>query len=223
MTPELAVHDAVLSKLVLANSCEEPPPVAVTVRLSVVLCDNEPDVPVTVTVLVPAAAVALAVSVSVLVDVVLAGLNDAVTPLGRPDAVNATVPVKPFTLPTVTVLVPFALCAMLSVDGDADSEKSAVAVVEIVNAIVVVCVSEPDVPVMVTVFAPVVAVALAVKVTVLVVVALAGLNDAVTPVGRPDAESATVPLKPLTLAMVTVLEPAAPCAMDKLLGEADSE
>ena len=212
-----------LSKLVLASSCDEPPPVAVTVRLSVVLCDSEPDVPVIVTVLVPAAAVALAVSVSVLVDVVLAGLNAAVTPLGRPDADNATLPLKPFTLPTVTVLVPLALCATLNVDGDADSEKSAVAVVEIVSAIVVVCDSEPDVPVMVTVFAPVAAVELAVKVTVLVVVALAGLNEAVTPVGRPDADNATDPLKPLTLAMVTVLEPVAPCAMDKLLGEADSE
>ncbi len=54
----------------------------------------------------------------------------------------------------------------------------------------------PDVPVMVTVTVPVVAVSLAVRVNVLVLVVLLGLNDAVTPLGRPDADKLTVPLKP---------------------------
>ena len=55
-----------------------------------------PDVPVMVTVDVPVVAVLLAVSVSVLVLAVLLGLNDAVTPLGRPEADKLTFPVKPF-------------------------------------------------------------------------------------------------------------------------------
>lgn len=46
----------------------------------------------------------LAVNVSVLVDVVLAGLNEAVTPLGNPEADKLTVPVKPFCGLTVIVL-----------------------------------------------------------------------------------------------------------------------
>ena len=64
-----------------------------------------------------------------------------------------------------------------------------------VSAMVVVCVSVPEVPVMVTVEVPVVAVLLAVKVMTLL--PLVGLvpKAAVTPVGRPDAESVVLPLK----------------------------
>jgi len=61
----------------------------------VVELDKFPHVPVMVTVAVPVAAVLLAVSVKVLVPEVLLGLNDAVTPLGRPDADSPTVPLKP--------------------------------------------------------------------------------------------------------------------------------
>jgi hypothetical protein len=61
---------------------------------------------VIVTVEVPGVAVALAVSVKVLVDVVGFELNDAVTPLGRPDAAKLTLPVKPFSGVTATMLEP---------------------------------------------------------------------------------------------------------------------
>lgn len=57
---------------------------------------------------------------------------------------------------------------------------------------------------------PVAAVALAVSVKELVVVADAGLKDAVTPAGRPDAAKLTLPVKPLTGATVIVLEPLDP-------------
>ena len=60
----------------------------------------------------------------------------------------------------------------------------------------VVCVRLPDVPVMVTVTMPVVAVLLAVSVNALVAAAGLGLNEAVTPLGRPDAAKLTLPLKP---------------------------
>ena len=82
-----------------------------------------PDVPVTVTVTVPVAAMLLAVSVNVLVLAVLPGLNDAVTPLGRPDADKLTLPLKPFCGVTVMVLAPLAPWVMLRPLGDAESVK----------------------------------------------------------------------------------------------------
>jgi hypothetical protein len=64
--------------------------------------------------------VPLAASVNVLVAVAGLGLNDAVTPLGRPDADRPTLPLKPFCGVTVTVLVPLAPCMMLRLPGDAE-------------------------------------------------------------------------------------------------------
>src|ERR1039458_8740282 len=75
---------------------------------------------------------------------------------------------------------------------------------------------------MVTVTAPVAAVALAVSVSVLVEVVGFGLNAAVTPLGKPDAERVTLPLKPFTGVMVIVLVPLLPCVMVTLFGEGES-
>jgi len=86
---------------------------------------------------------------------------------------------------------------------------------------VVVLVKLPEVPVMVTVTVPVAAEALAVSVSVLVVVAGFGLNPAVTPLGKPDAERVTLPLKPSSGVMVMVLVPLLPCVMVTLVGLAD--
>jgi hypothetical protein len=47
------------------------------------------------------------------------------------------------------------------------------------------------------------------------------LKEAVTPVGRPDAVSATVPVNPGAGVMVMVLVPNDPSAMDKLAGDAE--
>jgi hypothetical protein len=79
------------------------------------------NVPVTVTVAVPVVAVLLAVKVNVLVVAVLPGLNDAVTPLGRPDADKLTMPLKPFCGVTVIVLAPLAPCTIVTLLGDAES------------------------------------------------------------------------------------------------------
>ena len=54
----------------------------------------------------PVVAALVAVSVNALVPVVLVGLKEALTPLGRPKADKLTLPVKPFCGVTVTVLVP---------------------------------------------------------------------------------------------------------------------
>jgi len=70
-----------------------------------------------------------------------------------------------------------------------------------------VFVSVPDVPVSITVSVPVAAVARAVRVSVLLLVAGLGLNAAVTPLGKPDAERVTLPLKPFNGVMVIVLVP----------------
>ena len=86
----------------------------------------------------------------------------------------------------------------------------------------VVCVKLPDVPVIVTVAVPVAAVTLAVRVSVLLLVAGLGLNAAVTPLGKPDAERVTLPLKPFDGVMLIVLVPWLPCAMATLLGLAVS-
>ncbi len=92
-------------------------------RDTVVVFVKLPDEPVTVTVTVPVAAVPLAVSVKVLVLAVLLGLNDAVTPLGSPDADKLTLPLKPFCGVTVMVLTPPAPCVMLKLLGDAERAK----------------------------------------------------------------------------------------------------
>lgn len=91
-----------------------------------------------------------------------------------------------------------------------------------VSAMVVVCAVLPEVPVIVTVAAPVIAVALAVRVSLLVLVAGFGLNPAVTPVGRPDAEKVTLPLKPFNGVMVIVLVLLVPCTTLNVFGDADS-
>ena len=75
-----------------------------------------------VTVEVPAVAVLLAVRV-----ITPEELKAAVTPEGRPEAENATVPLKPFTGVTLMVLVPVAPCAMVRLLGLAEREKSAAA------------------------------------------------------------------------------------------------
>ena len=82
---------------------------AMTVNGTVVEFDSIPEVPVTVTGRVPVAAPEDAVSVNR--DVVAAGfgLNVAVTPLGKPDAVKVTLPLKPFcgvTAMVVEIAVP---------------------------------------------------------------------------------------------------------------------
>jgi len=87
---------------------------------------------------------------------------------------------------------------------------------------VVVFVKLPDEPVTVSVNVPVVAVLLAVKVSVLLLAVLLGLNAAVTPLGRPDADKLTLPLKPFCGVTVMVLVPVVPCAIVRLFGDAET-
>jgi hypothetical protein len=88
---------------------------------------------------------------------------------------------------------------------------------------VAVLVKVPEVPVMVTLDVPVVAVASAVNVNVLVLVVLLGLKEAVTPLGRPEADKLTLPLKPFCGMTVIVLVPMVPCTTLMLAGDAERE
>jgi hypothetical protein len=90
-----------------------------------------------------------------------------------------------------------------------------------VRETVVVLVKLPEVPVMVTVAVPVVAALLAVSVKLLVPVVGFGLNKAVTPLGRPEADKLTLPLKPYCGVTVMVLAPDVPCGIVRVLGEAE--
>lgn len=193
----------------------------VTVKLIVAVCTKLPDVPVTVTVAGPVVALPLAVNVRTLV--VVAGFvpNAAVTPVGKPVAASVTLPLKPPVPAIVIVLVLLAPpCAMLTLDGLADRLKFGGA--PTVSDTVVVCVKLAETPVIVTVAVPMVAVPLAVNVRTLVVVAGFVANAAVTPVGKPDAESVTLPEKASVGVIVIVLvPPAPPCVIVTLLGAAD--
>lgn len=77
----------------------------------------------TVMVKAPVVAVALAVSVSTLELVEDVGLNEEVTPLGRPDTVNATLPVNPPVSATVMVSVPLVPCLTVSEEAEGLSVK----------------------------------------------------------------------------------------------------
>jgi hypothetical protein len=97
---------------------------------------------------------------------------------------------------TVIVLPPVPPCIIVKLLGEAEIAKFGAGTGFTAREIVVVFVKLPDVPVMVTVAVPVVAVLLAVSVSVLVLAVLLGLNDAVTPLGSPEADRLTFPAKP---------------------------
>jgi len=92
----------------------------------------------------------------------------------------------------------------------------------IVNAMVVLEVRLPEVPLIVTVTVPVVAVPDAVRVSVLVPDVALGENAAVTPLGRPEAASVTLPLNPFWPDTVMADFPEAPWASVSEVGDAPS-
>lgn len=188
------------------------PLAAVTVKPMVAVPRKLPDVPVMVTVEVPGTAVAPAVNVSVLDVVAVAGLKEAVTPAGSPDAARATLPAKPFCRLMVMVPAPDPPGARLKLAGNADSVNPEAAVM--VSDTRAVLVKLPEVPVMVSADVAAAAELLAISVSVLVVMALTGLNDAVTPAGKPAMVRFTALLKPSWALTVMLLVPVAPAAIE---------
>jgi len=190
-----------------------------TVSAMVVVAVVLPEVPLMVTVAAPVVAVLLAVSVSTLVPVVGLVPNAAVTPLGRPEAASVTLPVNPPVSATVMVSVAVLAWVMDKLDAEGVSVKPAVVEAVTERLKVVVAVVVPEVPVMVTVDAPVVAVALAVRVSTLLPVVGLVPKAAVTPLGRPDAASVTLPVKVPTSVTVIVSVPLLPWAIESEVAE----
>lgn len=199
-----------------------------TINAMVAAWLSVPDVPVTVTVAAPVVAVAEAVSVRIEVTLPFAAgvtglvVNAAVTPLGMPVALSVTAELKLFWLVTVIVLVPLLPWLMVRVAGETPTVKFGVAGALTVRAMVVVAIRLPEVPVMITVAFPVVAELLAVRVRTLVAVVGLVPNVAVTPLGRPEAASVTLPVNPFKSVTVMVLVPLLPCVIVRLLGESES-
>jgi hypothetical protein len=184
----------------------------VTVTVIVTADVRLPEVPLTVNCDALAAAVLATESVSVLVVVALAGVNDAVTPVGKPVAVKATVPVKAPLGVIVRVAVPVLPAATLTLV--AEEERLKLAAAATVKATVACAERAPEVAVMVSVAAPTAAVALAVSFNVVPV------NVPVTPVGSPLTARVVAPVKPFSGVTERVLVPEAPCVTLKLAGAA---
>jgi hypothetical protein len=188
------------------------------VTLTVVALLSVPAVPVTVTVEVPAVAALDAIRESVPGLLAVAGVNEAVTPFGRPAAAKLILPVKPFCGVTVRALLVLLPGLRLRALGDAESVKLGTV---IVRSIVAVLFRVPDVPVTVTLVVPPTAALLAVSVSVLELPVLAGLNAAVTPFGRPAAARLTLALKLFSAFTVIVPVPLPPAETERLLAEVD--
>ena len=89
-----------------------------TVNAIVTVALRLPEVPVTVTVDVPAGALAPATKVNVLALDVPPGLNEAVTPVGKPDTARATVPLNPPVGATVMDAVALELWTTVTAGAD---------------------------------------------------------------------------------------------------------
>jgi hypothetical protein len=200
-----------------------PPPPSFTVRLIVVVRVRPPPVPVTVIVAGPSVAVLdVARVITLLVPGASVGLKLAVTPLGNPLTLNATLPVKPPVRVMVIVLVPLAPRLTVRLVGFGESVKSGVGGWFTVRLIVAVRDRPPPVPVTVTVAAPRVAALDAANVnTLLVPVVEVGLKLAVTPLGNPLALNATLLVNPPVRVTVIVLVPLAPRLTVRLVGLAE--
>jgi hypothetical protein len=177
---------------------------------------SAPETPLTVMGKLPAVAVLLAVKVTTLVPAVFGAANEAVTPLGSPDADRITLLLKPFCGITVTVPVAVAPRGSPRLAGCSDRVKFGAVMV---SPMVVALVIAPEAPLTIAVYVPGVTVLLALKVREVLAVVLDGLKAAVTPVGNPDTAKLTLPLNPFEPATLMVLLPLPVRAKVRLLGD----
>jgi hypothetical protein len=108
-----------------------------TVNATDVVAVRLPEVPVIVTVEVPTVAELLAFSVSTLDPVVGLVPNDAVTPVGKPEAARVTLPVNPPASATVIVSVPLLLWVTDKVDAEGESVKLGLVVLTVTTNVCV--------------------------------------------------------------------------------------
>src|SRR5213080_2235404 len=126
--------------------------------------------------------------------VMLAGLKEATTPAGRPEALNTTL----WAAPAVTAVDMVATAdeprSAVNVAGLAAMEKLFTTGSDTTSDTEVVRVADTPVPVITTLYVPPAVVALVERVSRALdpVVTLAGLKVAVTPAGRPKAPNTTL-------------------------------
>lgn len=193
------------------------------------VCVIPPPVAVIVIVCVPS--VALRPTVTFIVDVpdpgaaIDAGENVTEFELPSPLADNVIAESKLPDATVVMVAVPDELLATVIAVGDAETVNDAATVDVTVRFTVVVSVSPPPVPVIVIGYVPAAVVAATVNVTVELpdpgAAIVDGLNPTVTPVGAPEAVSATAELKPPETAVVIVDVPELPVATETAVGDAE--
>ena len=126
------------------------------------------------------------------------GENEAVTPAGSPETANVTLPEKlGFAWTNTALFVEVAPTPTESPPLE-EMENDGVAMV---RERVVVIFWLPDVPVMVSVLVPTGAEAVAERVRTALPPVATGFaeNDAETPLGTPEMDRLTLPLKPFTL------------------------
>ena len=181
------------------------PGAAVTVNAICVVAESPPELPLMVTVVgPPAVAPAVADRVRVLLPVAGLGLNEALTPAGKPEAENVTAPANPFAGITVSASVPVPPCVSDRVAPAAETEKLGAGLT--VTGKLADALSAPEMPVMVTRTGPPTGAALdADRVKTLEPVAGLVAKTAVTPAGSPLAERVTPPENPFAGVTVTVL------------------
>ena len=134
-----------------------------------------------------------------------AGVNVAVTPAGSPETASATLPAKPPIPAILMVAVAEAPAASVRAEGAAVSAKPGAGVTLRVIAAVPVTLPLEPINVRFTEDATAEAAAASVSVEFPPTAADAGANVAVTPAGKPETASATLPVNPL--------EPATPTAV----------
>jgi hypothetical protein len=151
---------------------------------------------------------------------VLVVLNDAVTPVGTPDAARLTVP-----LPVARLTTPMVVLALLPPGirvrllGEEVRLKFDPGTVSDTGAVVT---AVPEVPVMVNVDVPDAAVLLALRISKLMLLVLGGLKKAVTPLGSPETLRLTLPVRLVELPTMTTMPMLAPGARVTLLMEVES-
>ena len=198
----------------------------VTVSATVVACEPVVAEPVTVTLEIEAAALAAAVTVIVELcpEDTEAGLKETVTPEGRPDAERDTVSALPEVMAVAMVETAEPPAATEMLDGLAEIEKSDGGAASTVSETAVVCVPVAAEPVMVTL--EIEAAALAAAVTFIVEFCPedtdAGVNDTVTPAGRPDTDKEMDSALPATTEVETVTVPLDPACTVSADGDAET-
>lgn len=191
-------------------------PEEVTVRVMEVVALSVPEAPVMVIGYAPGTVDDATAKVATLEVVDEDGLNEAVTPVGMPDAAKVTLPANGLTSAIVMVSVPLAPAVTeIAVAEGASVKPPAAGTLSVME---VFATRVPEVPVIVIGYVPGAVDDATATVATVEVVDEVGLN--VTPEGRPEAENVTLPVNGLISVTLIVSVPLAPGAIDRAVADA---